>query len=575
MTFCEQLNKYIKQIGCSSKELVNASGLSTSVISRYRRGDRKPSIRSKQLEQLVDGLYKLSVTKKMNITREEIYTALSDTLNDISIDFEQLSRNFNELITTLNINMSELSRLTSYDASLLSKIRTGNRNPAHPKDFATDVCNFIVTKYKSEDDKKSISLLIGCSLKDLNNNSNYFNKLSNWLSTNSVTSNNKIDRFLNNLDNFDLDKYIKAIHFDEMKVPFVPFYKSGSKTYYGIGEMKQGELDFFKATVLSKSNEPVFMCSDMPMEDMAEDVDFGKKWMFAIAMTLKRGLHLNIIHNLDRPFNEMMLGLESWIPIYMTGQVSPYYLTGVQNSVYCHFNYVSGAVALTGECIKGYHDKGKYHLTSNKTDVAYYRAKSECLLNKAKSLMDIYRVENKDAFDAFISSDANIKGNRRRILSSLPIHTISDELLLKILKRNKVNNENTKVILDSVEKQRQTIQKILEDNILEDEIPKLSKEDFENYPPFLSLSDTFYTNDICYNYEEYLEHLTDTKKYMSNHNNYKILENTINTFRNINITIHSGNWVMISKNTHPAIHFVIHHPKLRDAIENFIAPVIE
>ena len=111
---------------------------------------------------------------------------------------------------------------------------------------------------------------------------------------------------------------------------------------------------------------------------------------------------------------------------------------------------------------------------------------------------------------------------------------------MKILKRNKVNNENTKVIIDSVKKQRQTIQKILEDNILEDEIPKLSKEDFENYPPFLSLSDTFYTNDICYNYEEYLEHLSDTKKYMSNHNNYKILQNKANTFRNINITIHSG-----------------------------------
>jgi len=27
--------------------------------------------------------------------------------------------------------------------------------------------------------------------------------------------------------------------------------------------------------------------------------------------------------------------------------------------------------------------------------------------------------------------------------------------------------------------------------------------------------------------------------------------------------------------TYPAIHFVIHHPKLRDAIENFIAPVVE
>ncbi len=45
-----------------------------------------------------------------------------------------------------------------------------------------------------------------------------------------------------------------------------------------------------------------------------------------MAMMLKKGLHLNQIHNLDRSFEDMMLGLESWIPMYMTGQISPYYL---------------------------------------------------------------------------------------------------------------------------------------------------------------------------------------------------------------------------------------------------------
>jgi len=114
--------------------------------------------------------------------------------------------------------------------------------------------------------------------------------------------------------------------------------------------MKKGELDFFKAVVLSKNKEDVFMCSDMPMEDIAKDVDFGKKWMFAIALCLKKGLHLNVIHNLDRPFNEMMLGLESWIPIYMTGQVSPFYFKEIKNTVYNHLNYVGGPVFLTGEC---------------------------------------------------------------------------------------------------------------------------------------------------------------------------------------------------------------------------------
>ena len=90
MTFCEQLNKYIEQVDCTSQELVNASGLSSTVISRYRNGDRSPRIKSKQLKQLADGLYKISCDKKINISYEDIYNTLSTALNDVSIDFEQL-----------------------------------------------------------------------------------------------------------------------------------------------------------------------------------------------------------------------------------------------------------------------------------------------------------------------------------------------------------------------------------------------------------------------------------------------------------------------------------------------------
>ena len=575
MTFCEQLNEYINQIDCSSKDLVIASGLTTSVISRYRRGERTPSIKSKQLSQLADGLYKLFNEKNIEITRDTIYIALSNTLNDIAIDFEQLSKNFNELVTTLNINMSELSRSSNYDPSLLSKIRTGYRNPSNPKDFVETVCNFIVKKYNSEDDKKAIASLIKSPLEDLTHNSSYFNKLLNWFSTNSTVSHNYINDFLTNLDKFDLDQYIKAIHFDEMKVPFVPFYKALSKTYYGIEEMKKGELDFFKATVLSKNNEPIFMCSDMPMEDMAQDIDFGKKWMFAIAMTLKKGFHLNIIHNLDRPFNEMMLGLESWIPIYMTGQVSPYYLKGLQDNVYCHFNYVSGTVALYGECINGYHNKGKYTLTTNKTDISYYQTKAKCLLNKATPLMEIYRTENKNYFNCFIQSSANIDGNRKRILSSLPIQTISDELLVKILKRNNVPEKDIEYIKLSIQNQRKIFDNILQTNTFEDEITELSKENFEKSSPTLFLADSFYETELQYTYEEYLEHLNLTKEYEKNNTNYKLTFSSNHTFKNIQVLILEKHWVMISKNKSPSIHFVIHHSKLRNAIENFVPPVIE
>ena len=575
MSFSEQLNNYIKQFECSSQELSNTSGLSSTVISRYRNGERTPHRKSKQLKDLTNGLYQISSNKNINLSKEEIYNNLALTLNDMIINFEQLSKNFNELVSTLNINIADLSRFISYDASFISKIRNGNRTPSKPKSFIDGVCNYVVTKYKSEDDKKSISILIDCDLKELKDSSNYRLKLVNWLSTNSTISHNYINDFLNNLDTFDLNEYIKTIHFDEMKIPFVPFYKSIQKNYYGIEEMKKGELDFFKATVFSKSNDPVFMCSDMPMEDMAKDVEFGKKWMFAIAMMLKKGLHLNIIHNLDRPFNEMMLGLESWIPIYMTGQVSPYFLKGNQNSIYCHFNYVSGSVALTGECISGYHNNGKYSLINNKSELSYYKTKAECLLNKATPLMEIYKSESKSAFNAFMSSSAKIKSNRKRILPSLPIHTISEELLLKILKHNKISDEDINIIKESIRENKIVIETILKENIFEDEIQEISKEDFNNSSPTLCLSDIFYENKIHYTYEEYLEHLELTKKYAKNYKNYILNITNTHTFKNIQILINEKNWVMISKANSPSIHFVIRHPKLCDAIKNFVPPVVE
>jgi DNA-binding Xre family transcriptional regulator len=52
MNFKEVLNKYLKELNCSSKKLSNESGLSESVISRYRSGERTPVKNSEQLNKL-------------------------------------------------------------------------------------------------------------------------------------------------------------------------------------------------------------------------------------------------------------------------------------------------------------------------------------------------------------------------------------------------------------------------------------------------------------------------------------------------------------------------------------------
>lgn len=569
MNFKEVLNKYLKELNCSSKKLSNESGLSESVISRYRSGERTPVKNSEQLNKLTNALFNIAKDNNKNkYTFDKIESDFNSTLASDDFDYTTFSNNLNTLITSLNINTHEMSKYIVFDASHISRIRYGKAKPSNPVEFSNKICSYILNRYKNPDDINNLMMIIGCKKSDLSNEKIY-STLFNWLTSEIVPIKNQISDFLHHLDSFNLDDYIKVIKFDELKVPSIPFYKAKTKHYYGIEEMKQGELNFFKGTVLSKSKEDIFMCSDMPMEDMAKDIDFGKKWMFAIAMCLKKGHHLNIIHNLDRPFNEMMLGLESWIPIYMTGQISPYYLSNLKNNIYNHLNYVSAAAALSGECINGFHNKGMYYLTTNKNEIEYYKEKSNLLLKKAKPLMEIYRENNIKEYHLFLKKDENIECDRTRYISSLPLFTISDELLIKILKRNKLTKEEINKIIKYKNNEFKYINSILKKNKVFDYIYVIKEDEFINDTPSLSLNNLFIDKTINYTYKEYIEHLKLTNEYAKNNKNYNILTEKDKTFKNITITILKNNHVIISKNSNPTIHFVIRHPKLVAAIESF------
>ena len=66
--------------------------------------------------------------------------------------------------------------------------------------------------------------------------------------------------------------------------------------------------------------------------------------------------------------------------------------------------------------------------------------------------MNIYTKEDENTFLKFLMNNTKESGNRKRIISSLPICTIRDELLLKILKRNDVSNNDAKKIVEKVKK---------------------------------------------------------------------------------------------------------------------------
>lgn len=576
MKFCEILNEYMAETGCLAKSLSERSGISPATLSRYRSGERHPATDSDAFARICSAIAELaSENGPEDISTGDVRERFLRAEDYVHMDSTQLFRNFDVLVSSLDISINRLCRSINYDVSTVYRFRSGTRRPAEPEKFASLVAGYVVREFDSAASVDILAELIGADRAELQDSAVCVARLTEWLLESKTIPENTVSGFLSSLDDFNLDEYIKSIHFDELKVPTAPFQLPGSKMYYGLKEMMDSEIDFLKATVLSRSMEPVIIYSDMPMGEMAKDPEFPKKWMFGMAMMLKKGLHLNMIHNLERSFEDMMLGLESFIPMYMTGQISPFYLKNVPNGAFSHLIKVSGVAALAGEAIAGHHEDGRYYLTKSKKELEYYKKRANDLLSSATPLMDIYTSDNAKALATFLSTDAARPGRRRSILSTLPIYTIREPLLESILERHGVEEAEIQRIKANAAAKKTRVESILAENPVEDEITSLSEEDFASHPLPLELSGTFLEKDIYYTYDEYLEHLASTEAFAGKHPGYTLKKTSSQAFRNLQILIHEGKWAMVSKGKTPAIHFVIFHPKLLNAIENFVPPVVE
>ena len=573
MGFADVLKLYLEKTKCTAKELSAASGISASALSRYRSGKRIPE--QEQMEKLICGFVQLARENAPELEEAAIRDAFSEYTEKPALDDQAIIKNLNAAIETLDISVSGLSRALRFDSSYLSRIRTGQRKPANLDKFILETAGYIART----NPPSAIAGLIGHPAEELVPESRCASKLCSWLSgrlsSGTIRQCDYLGELLHQLDAFNLKTYMSDAHFPEAAHAQEPENLSLPKYYYGFDEMKKGELDFFRTVASSGAGGTVYMCNSIPMEDLTVDAAYMRQWMQSIAMMISKGADIHMIHDVNRPPDEMLLGLMSWIPLHMTGKVTSFYLPDTSNRIYCHTDYVSDTAVLYGECIRGYHNEGKYCLTQSQTDLAYYKKRVRRLFSKAKPLMKTYRTEDPDAFYRFEDSEVSSGGTRCNLHSSLPVYTLPGDVLERMLENNSFGEEEKAAVRSYLSRQKNMTETILEHGTICDAIWVLSEEAFSKEPVYLSLSGMFSEKGLRYTYQEYLSHLAATRQFAEAHAGYALRTDAVRTFRNIQIQVNVGKWVIVSKSNAPSIHFVIKHPKMIRAFEDFCRPTAE
>ncbi len=430
MKFSEKLDNYIEELGMSNRELARRCGTSDATISRYRSGSRIPDMNDRIIYDIAvvlsdtyddirnSGSYSAShrlfiteLPSEDETTSDYIFGELVSTLPNVGIDRDIFHTRLKTLISELDIPLISLSKAINYDSSFISRVLSGSRQPADYVSFASSVSDYIASLCRSKD----IFLKLGTIMDTTGINPDRISysqaKLSAMIRSYLLTIPVSIDdmsdnveeegengtniyEFVKKIDDFNLIDYVRTTHYDKLVVPTIPLRLPASRRYFGEEGMKNAELDFLRAAALLPAGADVYMYSDMPMDSLAKDKSFSKRYVLGMAAILKKGHRIHQIHNLNRPAPEMMEGLIGWIPLYMTGQINPYYMPDDGNTLYRRLVRYTDSVALWGECTGYDLTTASFYGTRNRTELPVYKGRCDHILDSARPLMNIYTEED-------------------------------------------------------------------------------------------------------------------------------------------------------------------------------------
>ena len=225
--------------------------------------------------------------------------------------------------------------------------------------------------------------------------------------------------------------------------------------------------------------------------------------------------------------------------------------------------------------IFGRHANGRYIVTRNKDDVAYYRQRANDLLERARPLMQIFQEPQMESFRRNIVRIIDKSKTLHSLSNVPPLFTMSEDLLESVLSHSGASDTEKDRIREYHKKYSAFAASRLVSLQYMLELSEVTTEDYEKYPARLPVSEIFPAADIRYTEEEYRTHIKEAQNYAQENPGFSISANSMPAFRNIDITISPGRAALVSKSNLPVIHFLILHPQMIAAFEQFAPPIYE
>lgn len=405
-SFQEKLNLMITELDLKSQDIAFYAGFDRTNISHFRSGKRLPAGKGPAVEKLVNGLLlcaenngKLSklrqligADKKSNGKRlyDELVSWLFDGMPDQAAgnrgrkqgDARLFGERLDSSMKLAEISNSRFGQLLNVDASLISRFRSGKRLPHANSEIMEMLGTILWQRIVSNGKEKELAEVMACE--DPTEEDFY-----TWLFRVDYIQEQDIsatEKLLKSFEAWSPNAMESIIPEDQ---DFLDAFASMEKKelYRGVQGIREAVLRFLSEVIESREKE-ILLFSEEGTGWMTDDRTFQMKWAALMKECVKRGVRFRIIHNIDRDLNEMIGAIQSWLPLYMSAMIEPWYLQKKRDARFSHTMFLCpGHFAIEAVHVVGMESEGLYHYYTDGEHLELFRREFEKMVDLARPLI--------------------------------------------------------------------------------------------------------------------------------------------------------------------------------------------
>ena len=564
--FSDRLNTAMRIVGASASDIARYMNCDRSNVCRFTRGQRMPMKDGGAAQRLTGAIY-AAAEKSGSIeslcgligstgTAEDIRFMLMQWLYQDEntqeeppqlpaqpMPYRSFGRRLDMVMKLSNTSNIRLGKLLSIDPSYISRFRNGFRSPKSNNRLMDGMAQALLTRIYEQDQVRELAGLMNLGENIPAGEKKLYPLFYRWLYGVERDESPAIETLVERISVFEYPEDITA----STEVGAAQTVYDDKGVFFGIEGMQKAVLRFLNLVCESRASE-MYLYSDQSIDWMTGSPEYARAWSSMMTRCLRNGTHLNIIHNIERGLNEMTNAIQSWLPLYPTGNINSYYCKRKADERFSTTLFVCPGLA----CVSGHNVKGR------EDESGMYRFESEPrILNACLRAFRSLQSESGELVRAFpttmlektsMTTDAGITV----IASRLSLATIPEDLLISMLGRSGADDRLKNDIREMWQRQSDFYDRTLKKEFIHECIP-IGYEKF----PYADLPGIT----LRYTGEEYLVHLKRLEELSKTCESYRLYPLPQPVFDKIRIRI-ARDEIVISRLDSPHITYVFEHPYL-------------